>query len=196
MLQVAGPLVEVPDLFAWNRNVMEERFDPVAADVASISYQTLLKAGRQILGPVLAKSSESKIPVYIPSIPRFVDALLDQYRYCQDHPGIYNNTRVHYSLALYNLTNLIRYLHLEKPHQREKLIPELAERNRADMVMRLNKYKRKPNMAPKNSFLRVVRSRDKTVSGVGEAAPPSVKKTEEWRYNPTDLEAVHELRTC
>lgn len=183
MLTIAGPLVEVPDVFAWNRNVMEDRFDPAAADVASVSYQTLIKAGRQILSPVLAKSSESKSPVYIPSIPRFIDSLLDQYRYCQDHPEIYKDTPIRFSLPSYNLTNLIRYLHLEKPHQREKLIPELAERNRADMEMRLNRYKRKPTMIPKDFLSSVVRPRDKAVSVVGEAVPPSVPKAEECRSN-------------
>lgn len=178
MLQVAGPLVEVPDLFAWNRNVMEERFDPVAADVVSISYQTLINAGRQILSPVLAQSSGSPNPVYIPSIPRFIDSLLDQHRYRLNHPETYKYNKIPFSLPLYNLSNLIRYLHLEKPHQREKLIPELAERNRADMVMRLNNYKRKPNMIPKGFLSSVVRSRDKGVSRVGETAPPSVKKAE------------------
>ena len=42
------------------------------------------------------------------------------------------------------IRNFIRYLHLEKPIQRERLLPELAERNKKDMEEILNKFKRKP----------------------------------------------------
>jgi hypothetical protein len=150
MLVASGPMVEVPDLFARNRNLMEDRFDPVTADVVSISYQTMIAAGHSILPEMLAQSPEPKCPVYVPSIPRFIDALLDQQRYRQAHAETYNYVSILDTLPSYHLSNFIRYLHLEKPHQREKLMPELAERNRADMEARLNRYKRKPLLAPKD----------------------------------------------
>ncbi|KAI9773524.1 MAG: hypothetical protein M1839_002060 [Geoglossum umbratile] len=144
MLTVTGPVVEIPDVFAWNNNLMEDRFDPAAADVISTTYSSRLADGYQLLPRTLAQSPESKYPVYVPSIPRFVDALIDQVRYRQTHNETYNYKSMLHTLSAYHLTNLIRYIHLEKPHQRGKLIPELAERNRADMETRMNKYKRKP----------------------------------------------------
>ncbi|KAI9782357.1 MAG: hypothetical protein M1839_005230 [Geoglossum umbratile] len=150
MLAAAGSTVEVPNLFAWNSNLMEDRFDPVAADVISISYRTRLAAGHQILPNILAQNAESSYPVYVPSIPRLIDALLDQQRYRQTHFETYNYESALDTLSSYHLSNLIRYLHLEKPYQREKLIPQLAGRNRADMETRLDKYKRKPLLTSKD----------------------------------------------
>ncbi|KAI9763497.1 MAG: hypothetical protein M1839_006445 [Geoglossum umbratile] len=144
MLTVADPKVEVPDLVAWNDNLMEDRFDPAATDVMSISYKSKLAIGCRLLPKILAQSAESNYPVYVPSVPRLVDALLNQVIYRQAHLETYNYVSILDTLPSYHLTNLIRYLHLEKPHQREKLIPELAERNRADMETRMNRYKRKP----------------------------------------------------
>ncbi|KAI9764136.1 MAG: hypothetical protein M1840_008696 [Geoglossum simile] len=149
-LAVDGPVVEVPDPFAWNNNLVEDRFDPVAADVVSISYKSRLAAGRQLLPKIPAQSPESKYSVYVPSIPRLIDALLDQQRYCQTHIEKYNYGPSPIILSSYHLGNLIRYLHLEKPYQREKLIPELAERNRADMETRMDKFKRKPPLTSKD----------------------------------------------
>jgi len=74
--------------------------------------------------------------MYVPSIPSFVNAYLDQVRYRQTHNNYGSTLSI---LPCYHLLNLIRYIHLEKPYQREKLFPELAERNRADMEMRMNK---------------------------------------------------------
>ena len=70
-----------------------------------------------------------------------LDAQLDQARYHvthpEDFPGLLGNR------PRYHLRNFIRYLHL-KLTQREKVLPELAERNRGDMEVLLDKYKRKP----------------------------------------------------
>jgi hypothetical protein len=150
MLTTAGSVVEVPDPFAWNNCLMEDRFDPAATDVISISYQTRLAAGRKILPDVPAQSAESKRPIYVPSVPRLVDALHDQIRYRQKHMETYNYMSMRYTLPSYHLSNLTRYLHLEKPYQREKLIPELAERNRAAMETLLDRYKRKPLLTSKD----------------------------------------------
>ncbi|KAH0565360.1 hypothetical protein GP486_001243 [Trichoglossum hirsutum] len=150
MLTVVGSMVEVPDLFAWNQNLVEDRFDPAAADVMSVSYKSKLAAGRQLVPKTLAQSAESSYPVYVPSIPRLVDALLDQVRYRQTHIETYNYTSMPNMLPSYHLSNLIRYLHLERTYQREKLIPELAERNRAEMERRMNKFKRKPVLSLKD----------------------------------------------
>ncbi|KAL3689378.1 hypothetical protein R1sor_015687 [Riccia sorocarpa] len=134
MLPVTSPLVEVPAPMGLIINLVEDRFDLIPGG-RSISYETVLARGLPIVPNKLALSAEFKVPVYIPSIPPFIDALLDKIRHPKTMGG---------SLPPYHLSNFIRYLHLEKPSQRQKLIPELAKRNREDMVIKLNKYKRKP----------------------------------------------------
>lgn len=62
---------------------MEDHFDPAAANVVSISYQTVVEAGRPVLRRVLAQSSGFKRPVYVPSVPVLIDSFLDQQRYRQ-----------------------------------------------------------------------------------------------------------------
>jgi hypothetical protein len=144
MLSVDGEKVEVPDPQAWNVVLMEERFDldPAWAQAVSISYTTRIANGVQILPPILAQSADIKYPVYIPTIPRMFDALLDQARYrvtyAENFPGKLGNR------PRYHLQNSVRYLHLEKPQQRERVLPELAERNRGEMEVIINKFRRKP----------------------------------------------------
>jgi hypothetical protein len=43
----------------------------------------------------------------------------------------------------YHLQNFVRYLHLEKLQQREKVLPELAERDRGEVEAIINTFKRK-----------------------------------------------------
>ena len=45
---------------------------------------------------------------------------------------------------MYHLQNRGRYLHLKKLQQQERMLPELAERNRGDMEAIINKVERKP----------------------------------------------------
>jgi hypothetical protein len=83
-----------------------------------------------------------KYPIYIPTIPRMPDALLDQARhrviYAERFPGKLGNS------PKYHLQNFVRYLHLEKLQQREKMLPELAECNQGEMEVIINKFTRKP----------------------------------------------------
>lgn len=144
MLSVDGEKIEVPDPHAWNPVLMEERLDLHTswARATSISYTTKTANGVQILPPTLAQSAHMKYPIYIPTIPRIFDALLDQARYrvtyAENFPGKLGNR------PKYHLQTSVRYLHLEKPQQRERVLPELAERNRGDMETIINKFKRKP----------------------------------------------------
>lgn len=144
MLHVDGEKIHVPESYAWNAVVMEERFDLQLswAQATSIGYSTRMASGVRLLPQTLSQSAEMKYPFYIATIPRMLDALLDQARYrvthADDFPGISGNR------PIYHVTNFVRYLHLEKPHQRERLLPELAERNREMMEAILDKYKRKP----------------------------------------------------
>jgi len=144
MLNVDGENIEVPGPHAWNVVLMEECFDlhPSWAQAVSISYTTRITDGVKVLPPILAQSADIKYPIYIPTIPRILDALLDQARYrviyAENFPGKLGNR------PEYHLRNFVRYLHLEKPQQQERMLPELAERNRGEMKAIINKFKRKP----------------------------------------------------
>lgn len=151
MLSVDGEKVEVPDPHAWNVVLMEERFDlrPSWAQADSIGYTTRIANGVQNLPPVRAQSADMpKYPVYVPSIPRMLDALLDQARYRTTHAAAENfsssSSEQGGNRPRYHLQNCVRYLHLEKAHQRERVLLELAERNRGEMELIMDKFKRKP----------------------------------------------------
>ncbi|KAI9848468.1 MAG: hypothetical protein M1837_000263 [Sclerophora amabilis] len=150
MISCDAPMVEVPDICAWNAVLMEDRFDPVGPDSSSISYENRQATGLVVLPRSRAQSECTRRPVYIPSIPVFINALLDQQRYRLTHPEEFPDNFT--TLPSYHLSNFIRYLYLEKSYQRQKLLPELAEHNRADMETRLDRYKRKPLLRP-SAFL-------------------------------------------
>lgn len=144
MLNVDGEKIEVPDPCAWNVVLMEERFDlhPSWAQAVSISYTIRMNNGVMVLPPILAQSTDMKYPIYIPTIPRILDALLDQARYriihAEKFPGKLGRRLERH------LRNFVRYLHLEKPQQRERILVELAERNQEEMIAITHKFKRKP----------------------------------------------------
>ena len=143
MLNVDGEKVEVPETHAWNVVLMEERFDLDIswANAVPIGYSIRTANGVMILPAIRTQSADKKYPIYIPSIPRMLDAQLDQVRYRSTDP---ENFPLDSNRPRYHLRNFIRYLHLEKPTQREKVLPELAERNRGELEVLLDKYKRKP----------------------------------------------------
>ena len=144
MLSVDGETIRVPDPNAWNVVLMEERFDlhPSWVQAVSISYTTRIADGVKVLPPTLAQSTDTRYPIYIPTIPRMLEALMDQARY---RSMFAENLHEKQSIRLeFHLRNFVRYLHLEKPQQRERLLPELAERNRGEMEAIINKFKRKP----------------------------------------------------
>jgi hypothetical protein len=145
MLNIDGEKIEVPDPHAWNVVLMEERFDlhPLWARAASISYTSRRTDGAMVLPPILAQSTDMTYPIYIPTIPRILDALLDQARYYRVTHAKNLPEKLGYRVN-YHLRNFVRYLHLEKPQQREKILPELVERNRGEMEAIMNKFKRKP----------------------------------------------------
>ena len=144
MLAVDDDVVEVPEWTPRNVTLMESYFDPVAADVVSIDYQKMLANGVQMSLQTSPQSSKTKKAVYVPKISHLIDSYLDQYRYCLRQSENFRYPRTLISLAKYHILNFIRYLYLEKPYQRAKLIPLLKDRNRADMITLLDKYKRKP----------------------------------------------------
>ncbi|KAI9827947.1 MAG: hypothetical protein M1826_006143 [Phylliscum demangeonii] len=136
------PLVEVPDVTAANEFVVEDEFDPGGPDAPSLSIRSRQAAGVELLYPVVAQTAGCARPVYIPSIPVLIDALLDQERHRLAHPEIYPAGMG--SFPLYHISNFIRYLYLEKGYRRDRILSKLALRNRPDMEIRMNRYKRKP----------------------------------------------------
>ena len=138
------PLIEVPGIFPWNPNIVEARFDPVGDQTVFISYESLIAKGVKITPDLLDQRPEHRHPIYVPPPPRLIDSLLDRYQYCTQHPELYQTPAQAGKLASYHLSNFIRYLYLELPYQRRKVIPELAQSSRAAMISRLDRNKRKP----------------------------------------------------
>lgn len=114
MLNVDGEKIEVPDPNAWDVVLMEERFhlSLLWAQAVPVSYATRITDGVKVLPPILAQSTDMKYPISIPTIPRMLDALLDQARcrviYAENFPGKLGNR------PKYHLQDFVRYLHLEK----------------------------------------------------------------------------------
>jgi len=83
-------------------------------------------------------SREPQSKVYIPTISRYLDALLAQLRWLDENE--------HYASRLFgpagNVSYLIRYLFLEMPSQRRKILPLLEGESKSWMEEILNRYKR------------------------------------------------------
>ncbi|KAI9651423.1 MAG: hypothetical protein M1829_003013 [Trizodia sp. TS-e1964] len=144
MLRVEGGKIEVPDPHALNNVLMEERYDldPSWAQADSIGYSTRRANGVRILPHALAQSTKPPYPVYIPTLSRMLNALLEQANYRITHAE--NFPRSGGNRPMYHLNNAVRYLHLEKPQQQARLLPELEEPNRGMMKAISMKFKRKP----------------------------------------------------
>lgn len=148
MLKVDGARIEIPDTHAWNVVLKEDRFDlhPSWAKAGSISYSTRIADGVMVLPPIRSQSADMKYPIEIPTIPRMLDALLDQARYRATHSEEFS--LMSGNRPLYHLQASVRYLQLDKPQQQERVFSELAERNREMMEGIANKFKRKPPLKP------------------------------------------------
>lgn len=88
-----------------------------------------------------AEAIDARIPIYVPSIPSMLDAPHDHRR-----AAVGSNRRNYLAAASHrpavHVYNLIRYLHLERPHQQERILETLARRYRPAMQDRLKKYRR------------------------------------------------------
>jgi hypothetical protein len=134
--------VAVMDIHAWNLVLVEERFATVP-EVAINTFTARTSKGVRTVPKIL--SSSRRFPIYVPSIPRICDALLDQLRYRITHAE--NFPRKLGNRPSYHLSNLVRYLYLERESQLELLLSQLAERNRAEMKEKASTFKRKPTLA-------------------------------------------------
>jgi hypothetical protein len=82
------------------------------------------------------KDPSNNIPIFIPSLPAHLDALIyqaTQYRHSKPELA---------ELASWEIRNLTRYLYLELPHQQLRLLIEIEEDDFIDHY--LQNYKRKP----------------------------------------------------
>ena len=139
-LSVDGKVVEVPDLIARNSVLIEDHFDP-GPESRTYTRQALTDKGLSWLPPQSIQTGKHRTPIFVPSIPRIIDACLDQARYWIVHPEIFGLST---NRPVYHLRNFIRYLFLEHEKQQEKLLRELQQHNQADMKFRIARFKRKP----------------------------------------------------
>lgn len=144
------PLVEVPDVYAWNHVLIEEKWHPaidrtdgwwfgprLRPDTNTpnlpeyATLPTLFPKGLQI-----RKSPSNPHPIFIPSLPAYLDVLAyHEQHYKVLKPGLA-------TLASLQIRNLTRYLYLELPHQQLPLMIEMEEYDYMDNY--LQKHKRKP----------------------------------------------------
>lgn len=139
-LSVDGvPIIEVPDARAYNTVLAQEEFHP---DRERRRYGPFLlgtEKAMPFVSPRPARTAKQKTPIFIPTIPAFLDALLDQARSLQKC-----SAELSYSWRpLIHVDHMVRYLYLEEEYQRKALLPQLALRNHAQIVQRLRRYKRK-----------------------------------------------------
>ena len=125
-LDVDGAKVEVPDCYSQNRPLVGERFDPKESGGPNLLYTE----GVKFVPPVPARSKECNAPIFVPTIPRFLEADLDRWR--QGMENLPPGQKFRYSKSLHS-TYLIRYLFLDRESRLKVILPELSERNRGDI---------------------------------------------------------------
>ncbi|KAI9759872.1 MAG: hypothetical protein M1840_003074 [Geoglossum simile] len=123
-LSADGPMVEVPSLMFQFPMLIEDRFHPTTGTTSKTE--------------TFPRDFESSCPVYIPTIPCLLNALLDQQRYRLANREKYKGiSTIVPSCQLRRITDR---LHLVEPQQREILFAELADENRAGMEVELGKH--------------------------------------------------------
>ncbi|OAX81154.1 hypothetical protein ACJ72_04504 [Emergomyces africanus] len=164
-LAVDGPKVQVPNVVvSWDCVLMEEHFDP------GIGYpitKTALEARKTRILPRQLAQHENTSPIFIPTIPRVIDALLDQDRYRHDHArgsGLSSDKNKTSSTAGENnnpdnilanrpaehITSFVECLYLERPEQQAKLLPHISAHNLSTMEARLARFRRRPTIVLDN----------------------------------------------
>lgn len=144
-LVVDGDLCEVPHICAWDAVLVESTFYPFT-DRNTAFPRLLCDSGTGPGTPENPDQSLSPIrphrtPVYIPTIPRYIDACLSRHphlAHLPDAPRFLGESNL-------NTSYLIRYLFLEHDAQQEKLLPKLHEQRREVMKDILDLYKRTVN---------------------------------------------------
>jgi hypothetical protein len=165
-LSVDDATVAVPDLCPVNVTVAEAHFDPGKPGVAEpLTFEARYKRGLRVVPRTRAlttNASSSSSPhspdaysIYIPTIPRMVEAQLRQHHrrviyYAKQERDGDSAVGLMASLPMYHVECMVRYLYLEKDHQRQKLLPELAPEFLGALEKFLNKHVRKPVITAEN----------------------------------------------
>ncbi|KIM83532.1 hypothetical protein PILCRDRAFT_819160 [Piloderma croceum F 1598] len=134
-LAIDGDLCEVPHIYAWNPVLVESSFHPCPDRTTHYRPELLSDTGTRFI-PKNPDQSPPPIrphrtPVYIPTIPRYIDACLSRHpQLCHlpDAPRFSGN-------ASMDISYLIRYLFLEIDAQRAKLLPTLADERKEMMKL-------------------------------------------------------------
>jgi hypothetical protein len=146
------PLIEVPDFYPWYQCLIEEKWHPCLGTdredgwwygprlIASTKQPNLPEqaVAPPTVHPKLprGKSPSNPHPIFVPSLPVYMDALV----YHKTH---YRKSKEELAfVAGWILSNLVRYLYLELPHQQLPLLMEMEEDGYMEGY--LNNYKRKP----------------------------------------------------
>jgi len=131
----------VPHVCCWNAVLVESQFYP--HPIRDRTYPRLLSDEHTRFVPKDPDQSPPPIrpkrtPVYIPTIPRYLDACLyrsKRLKHLPDAPRFRGSSDI-------DIYYLIRYLFLETDTQRAKLLPMLAEPRRSAMRDTLDRFKR------------------------------------------------------
>ncbi|OJD19562.1 hypothetical protein AJ78_00419 [Emergomyces pasteurianus Ep9510] len=163
-LSVDGPKVQVPNVVvSWDCVLMEEHFDP---EIGYPLTKTALEARNTRILPRHLAQRENKSPLFVPTIPRMIDALLDQDRYRHDQArdrgfnninnsknNDENNNDDNILLAnrpAEHITSFVKCLYLERPEQQAKLLPHISAHNLSTMEARLARFRRRPTIVLDN----------------------------------------------
>jgi hypothetical protein len=149
-LQVDDELFEVPhvQVCAFDHTILaESHFCPQVDSTTDSDGPTWTSHEGMHLVQVNPDQSPPVPPqrtaVYIPTIPRYLDALLSWADCSRDdpHPRFMGPGKANEGISY-----LIRHLSLETENQRAKLLPMLSERGREIMYQRLDGYRRTEEM--------------------------------------------------
>lgn len=150
------PTVEVPDFHAANHVLIEETWHPAAQRTDGHWYgpcphenSTLQNIPQWrtlrplfIKGYLRGKSPSNKTPIFVSSLPTYLDALIY-------HATHYKKTKQGlWFQSSWEISNLTRYLYLELPHQQLPLLIELEEDKYMEEYLRT--YVRKPRFVYHN----------------------------------------------
>ena len=152
-LSVDGPTVEVPDLGAYTPFLLELEYNPDKKNFRYGPYSISPYDTRIPPSCHPRAKAFSDVPILIPTVPVYLNALFDQLREHKGWEGLRWNIVV---AASWNIRNFIRYLFLEIPNQRALILSELSGRNRIAMEDKLNSYRPKFSIGidPKTRQLR------------------------------------------
>ena len=134
-LSVDDEKVEVPNAVPLQRVLIEDRFN--MKQPFRFHHAKMTERKPPFVPLILARTPKDDAPpVYIPSIPRMVEALIRQALYSP-------NSNIHLRSSdspSISLGYFIRYLRLTEPEQRAKILSALSIATRGEMQRRLDKW--------------------------------------------------------